>query len=78
MHAFDLRGHGQTNTRADDDLSMETLVQDTLGILEQIVPPMTPKVDGDAESESPQTILVGHRCENVALQSRVFQLARMF
>ncbi|CAI5707842.1 unnamed protein product [Peronospora effusa] len=60
VHAFDLRGHGQTNTSADNDLSMDTLVQDTLEMLDHIVPPMVTKVDGDAESEIPQTILVGH------------------
>ncbi|CAI5743500.1 unnamed protein product [Peronospora destructor] len=61
VYAFDLRGHGQTNTSVDDDLSMGTLVQDTLDILEHVVPPMASKVeDGDTESEIPQTIIVGH------------------
>jgi protein phosphatase methylesterase 1 len=61
VHAFDLRGHGQTHTTHDDDLSMETLVQDTLHVLERVIPPTVAKEDGEHETENPQTIIVGHR-----------------
>ncbi|POM65569.1 Protein phosphatase methylesterase, partial [Phytophthora palmivora] len=56
VHAFDLRGHGQTHTSNDDDLSIDTLVQDTLHVLDHVIPP---KTDG-ADQENPQTIIVGH------------------
>lgn len=60
LYAFDLRGHGQTNTTHDDDLSINTLVQDTLSVLDHVIPPMTLKTDGVADPDNPQTILVGH------------------
>ncbi|KAG2899092.1 hypothetical protein PC116_g16928 [Phytophthora cactorum] len=60
LHAFDLRGHGQTHTAQDDDLSIVTLVQDTLHVLDHVIPPMAPKTDGAADPENPQTIIVGH------------------
>ncbi|KAG7395939.1 Protein phosphatase methylesterase 1 [Phytophthora boehmeriae] len=63
VHAFDLRGHGQTHTSQDDDLAMETLVQDTLQVLDRVLPPTISahdKADGDATIENPQTVIVGH------------------
>ncbi|KAF1779878.1 Alpha/Beta hydrolase fold [Phytophthora cactorum] len=53
-------GHGQTHTAQDDDLSIVTLVQDTLHVLDHVIPPMAPKTDGAADPENPQTIIVGH------------------
>ncbi|CAH0517430.1 unnamed protein product [Peronospora belbahrii] len=60
VHAFDLRGHGQTRTSDDTNLSMDTLVQDTLHVIEHVLPPMAMKMDGETELQNPQTILVGH------------------
>ncbi|KAG6622350.1 Protein phosphatase methylesterase [Phytophthora cinnamomi] len=60
VHAFDLRGHGQTHTTQDDDLSIETLVQDTLHVLDHVIPPTAPKTEDAPEPENPQTIIVGH------------------
>ncbi|GMF14837.1 unnamed protein product [Phytophthora fragariaefolia] len=60
VHAFDLRGHGQTHTTQDDDLSIDTLVQDSLHVLDRVIPPTVPKTDGALEPENPQTIIVGH------------------
>ncbi|KAL4160971.1 hypothetical protein PRNP1_001528 [Phytophthora ramorum] len=60
VHAFDLRGHGQTRTTRDDDLSMTTLVEDTLHILGRVIPPTAPKTDAAPDPENPQTIIVGH------------------
>lgn len=71
MHAFDLRGHGQTHTTQDDDLSIETLVQDTLNVLDHVIPPTVPKTDDAPEPESPQTIIVGHRYKRVRLNAVV-------
>ncbi|RLN47092.1 hypothetical protein BBJ29_002512 [Phytophthora kernoviae] len=63
VHAFDLRGHGQTRTSRDGELSMEVLVQDTLHVLGRVIPPTISaetKTDGDAAAENPQTVIVGH------------------
>ncbi|RLN92705.1 hypothetical protein BBJ28_00017793 [Nothophytophthora sp. Chile5] len=64
VHAFDFRGHGKTQTSRDDDLSMETLVHDTLDVLSRVIPPLPspadPKTDADAALENPQTVIVGH------------------
>ncbi|KAE9045837.1 hypothetical protein PR003_g2194 [Phytophthora rubi] len=76
VHAFDLRGHGQTHTANDDDLSIETLVQDTLHMLDHVIPPTVPKTDGAAEPENPQTIIVGHSLGG-ALAVRVAATAKV-
>ncbi|RLN83993.1 hypothetical protein BBJ28_00016528 [Nothophytophthora sp. Chile5] len=64
VHAFDFRGHGKTQTSHDDDLSMGTLVHDTLDVLSRVIPPLLspadPKTDADAALENPQTVIVGH------------------
>lgn len=57
LHAFDLRGHGQTQTTNDEDLSIETLVQDTLNVMKRTIPPSSPKTD---DLKEVQTIIVGH------------------
>ena len=61
MYAFDLRGHGQTHTSVDVDLSIDTLVVDTLQVMELLTPPMALEEDGNADLENSQTIIVGHR-----------------
>ncbi|KAI9909516.1 hypothetical protein PsorP6_014725 [Peronosclerospora sorghi] len=60
VHAFDLRGHGQTRTSLDSDLSIATLVQDTLHVLNYVIPARGAQVDEGADAETPQTIIVGH------------------
>ncbi|TYZ60009.1 hypothetical protein PybrP1_002200 [[Pythium] brassicae (nom. inval.)] len=55
VHAFDLRGHGATHTARDEDLSMGTLVQDTLAVVARLVP--TESGD-DSEAEQPQIVLL--------------------
>lgn len=47
---------GLTATAQDDDLSMSTLVQDTIDVLARIIPEAT---EGN---DRPQTVIVGHRC----------------
>uniref|UniRef100_M4BIV9 protein phosphatase methylesterase-1 n=1 Tax=Hyaloperonospora arabidopsidis (strain Emoy2) TaxID=559515 RepID=M4BIV9_HYAAE len=60
VYAFDLRGHGQTHTSVDVDLSIDTLVVDTLQVMELLIPPMALEEDGNADLENSQTIIVGH------------------
>lgn len=56
VHALDLRGHGATRTARDEDLSMDTLVQDTLAVVARLVPDGT-----ESDEQQPQIVLVGHR-----------------
>ncbi|CEG37692.1 protein phosphatase [Plasmopara halstedii] len=60
LHAFDLRGHGHTQTANDEDLSIETLVQDTLHILQRVISSTGPTTGEAANSKEPQIIIVGH------------------
>ncbi|TDH68130.1 hypothetical protein CCR75_008903 [Bremia lactucae] len=60
LRAFDLRGHGQTLTSHDDDLSIERLVDDTIRILNYLTPSTGPNTDDISDAEIPQTIIVGH------------------
>lgn len=53
--ALDATRVGKTQTANDSDLSMETLVQDTIGVMERVLPAS----DGE---DKPQTVVVGHRC----------------
>lgn len=48
---FDCRGHGQTKTQDDFDLSLDTLSKDLLGVLMAAYPQGLPS----------EIILVGHR-----------------
>jgi hypothetical protein len=52
---LDMTRVGKTQTANDSDLSMETLVQDTISVMERVLPAS----DG---TDKPQTVLVGHRC----------------
>lgn len=55
VHALDLRGHGATHTARDEDLSIDTLVHDTLAVIPRLVP------SDSEDNEPPQIVLVGHR-----------------
>jgi hypothetical protein len=63
-----------TKTSNDDDLSITTLVQDVVDVLERILPPVDPSAD---PNDTPQTIIAGHRyahhnelkCTGVAVDS---------
>lgn len=49
--AYDCRGHGSTYTSDDNDLSVETLVNDTINLVNFLY----------KEKSNTQIILVGHR-----------------
>lgn len=53
---------GKTRTSNDSDLSMETLVQDTISVMERVLPPVPASDNGISAADKPQTVLVGHRC----------------
>ncbi|GAB9469794.1 hypothetical protein Gpo141_00007061 [Globisporangium polare] len=57
VHAIDFRGHGATRTSSDADLAIDTLVQDMVDVIAQIIP--EPSAES-SEAEKPQTVIVGH------------------
>lgn len=61
MHAIDFRGHGATRTSNDADLSIDTLVQDMVAVIAQIIPEQPAE---SADAEKPQTVIIGHRYDD--------------
>lgn len=48
-----------THTSNDADLSIGTLVQDMVDVIETIIPPPPPS--SESTEEKPQSVIIGHR-----------------
>uniref|UniRef100_K3W898 Protein phosphatase methylesterase 1 n=1 Tax=Globisporangium ultimum (strain ATCC 200006 / CBS 805.95 / DAOM BR144) TaxID=431595 RepID=K3W898_GLOUD len=57
VHTIDFRGHGMTRTSNDADLSIGTLVQDVVDVIETLIPPPSADV---TDQDKPQSVVIGH------------------